>query len=90
MGFLRATFGGAGDPVALTPPVIERVHWEDWDSSEQQAGIRGLRRQPPVVQKVWLDERSPQPSASSAPRGSLTTPAVLAIRVGHHGGNVVA
>ena len=32
-GFLRATFGGAGEPLALTPPVIEQVHWDDWDSA---------------------------------------------------------
>jgi hypothetical protein len=53
-GFLRATFGGAGEPVALTPPIIEQVWWDDWDSDS-----RGLREflvcdgNHRVVQRVW-------------------------------------
>jgi hypothetical protein len=53
-GFLRATFGGAGDPVALTPPVIEQVHWDDWDSDDDSriefVVCDGNHR---VVAKVW-------------------------------------
>jgi hypothetical protein len=53
-GFLRATFGGAGDPVALTPPVIEQVHSGDWDSDDDSRleflVCDGNHR---VVHKVW-------------------------------------
>lgn len=53
-GFLRATFGGLGDPIALTPPIIERVHPDDVDSDDESRHeflvCDGNHR---VVQKVW-------------------------------------
>ncbi|HUZ26306.1 MAG TPA: hypothetical protein VMV07_21335 [Streptosporangiaceae bacterium] len=53
-GFLRATFGGAGDPVALTPPVIEQVHPDDWDSDDDSmlefVVCDGNHR---IIRKVW-------------------------------------
>jgi hypothetical protein len=53
-GFLRARFGGAGEPLALTPPVIEQVHWDDCDSDDHSrlefVVCDGNHR---VVQKVW-------------------------------------
>lgn len=54
-GFLRATFGGAGDSVALTPPIIERVTPDDVDTEDADRleflVCDGNHR---VVQKVWL------------------------------------
>jgi len=56
-GFLRATFGGAGEPIALTPPIIEQVHRDDWDSDDDTrlefVVCDGNHR---VVQKVWNSE----------------------------------
>ena len=53
-GFLRATYGGAGEPLALTPPIIERVHLDDWDSDDESmlefVVCDGNHR---VVRKVW-------------------------------------
>jgi hypothetical protein len=53
-GFLRARFGGAGEPLALTPPVIELVHWDDWDSDDDNllefVVCDGNHR---IVRKVW-------------------------------------
>jgi hypothetical protein len=53
-GFVRATYDGAGEPVALTPPVIEQVWREDWDSDDtamlEFLVCDGNHR---IVQKVW-------------------------------------
>ena len=53
-GFCRATYGGAGEPIALTPPIVEQVHPDDWDSDEEDRReyvvCDGNHR---VVSKVW-------------------------------------
>jgi len=53
-GFLRARFGEAGEPIALTPPIVEQVHADDWDSDDENmiefVVCDGNHR---VVQKVW-------------------------------------
>jgi hypothetical protein len=53
-GFLRAKFGGAGEPLALTPPIIEQVDLDDWDSGDDRmlefVVCDGNHR---VVHKVW-------------------------------------
>lgn len=53
-GFLRARFGGAGDPIALTPPIVEQVHADDWDSDDENmiefVVCDGNHR---IVEKVW-------------------------------------
>ena len=55
-GFLRAKFGGAGEPLALTPPLIERLDLDDWDSDDDSmlefVVCDGNHR---VVRKVWND-----------------------------------
>ncbi|CAI7977304.1 conserved hypothetical protein [Frankia sp. Hr75.2] len=53
-GFLRATYGGAGEPIALTPPIIEQVTAGDVDTDDGRyrefVVCDGNHR---VVTKVW-------------------------------------
>ena len=53
-GFVRAKFRGAGEPLALTPPLIEEIHPDDWDSDGESfiefVVCDGNHR---IVQSVW-------------------------------------
>ena len=61
-GFVRATYGGAGEPVSLTPPIVERVQWHDCDSDDEDkidfVVCDGNHR---TVHKVWKNR---QPAAA--------------------------
>jgi len=52
-GFLRATFGGAGEPVALTPPLVEQVHIDDYDSDDSRLEFVVCDGNHRIVRKVW-------------------------------------
>lgn len=53
-GFVRAKYEGAGEPVALTPPIVEELYLDDWETDgEYQREFVLCDGNHRVVQKVW-------------------------------------
>lgn len=54
-GFLRASWGGFAEPVALTPPIVEQLHPDDCEFDEETREFVLCDGNHRVVQRVWDD-----------------------------------
>lgn len=62
-GFVRVVKGESINPVAVTPPILEQLHPDDWegaDGAREYILCDGNHR---VVQRVWMDGR-PMPAVA--------------------------
>jgi hypothetical protein len=58
-GFVRAKYEGAGEPVALTPPIVEELYLDDWETDgEYQTEFVLCDGNHRVVQKVWNERKA--------------------------------
>lgn len=67
-GFVRVRKGAAPRRVSVTPPIVERLHSDDWDDGgigEDFVVCDGNHR---IVQQAWLD-RQPTPAVAVVPHG---------------------
>jgi hypothetical protein len=56
-GFVRVTKGESINPVAVTPPILEQLHPDDWEGAEGAREYILCDGNHRVVRRVWMDER---------------------------------